>query len=232
MPIIEATNVKKSYGKGSAATPVLKGVSLNVEQGEFLALVGQSGSGKSTLLNIIGGLDQLDSGTVKVFNLDYAKASEREMATLRNQEIGFIFQSFNLLDHLTCLQNVLLPANFGKLDNPHKLAMQAIERVGLGEFAFRYPGELSGGQKQRIAIARALFAKPKLLLCDEPTGNLDSKTGKDVIDFFKELNEKNGITMIIVTHEKRVSEVASRVIGIQDGELISESNIAAGAGPA
>jgi putative ABC transport system ATP-binding protein len=229
--VITLRDVQKSYGTGRARTKVLQGVSFDVGAGDFLALVGQSGSGKSTLLNIIGGLDQADSGEVRVLEHDYIRTPERELARMRNAEIGFVFQSFNLLDHLTCLGNVSLPSMFSaEIDNAEDLAMDALRRVGLAELAHRRPGELSGGQKQRVAIARALFAKPTLLLCDEPTGNLDSETGREVIEFFCELNQRDGVTLIIVTHEQRVSRVAQRIIGMQDGVLV-EGDVLAGAGP-
>jgi ABC-type lipoprotein export system ATPase subunit len=221
---IRLRDVKKSYGSGAARTPVLRGVSFDVASGELIALVGQSGSGKSTLLNIIGGLDTADAGEVEVLGLDYRKTSEQALARLRNQSIGFVFQAFNLLDHLTCLGNVILPAAFrsgsGDAAQIEERGRAQLERVGMADLAHRFPGELSGGQKQRVAIARALFSSPKLLLCDEPTGNLDSETGREVIEFFKELNEKDGVTLVIVTHEVRVSSVARRVISIRDGALV------------
>ena len=232
-PVISLKDVKKSYGSGAARTPVLRGVSFDVAPGELIALVGQSGSGKSTLLNIIGGLDTADSGGVEVLGKNYRKTSEKDLARLRNQSIGFVFQSFNLLDHLTCLGNVTLPAAFRRDsgDEVDKRGLEALRRVGLSELAHRRPSELSGGQKQRVAIARALFSEPKLLLCDEPTGNLDSETGREVIEFFRELNEKDGVTLVIVTHERRVSSVARRTIAIQDGAIVENADVALG-GPA
>ena len=218
--VIRLRGVTKSYGTGPGRTQVLKGVSFDVSEGEFVALIGQSGSGKSTLLNIIGGLDYPDDGEVEVLGLDYARASETERARLRNRRIGFVFQAFNLLDHLTCLGNVILPAQFtrdGK--DASERGVEALRRVGLADLAGRKPSELSGGQKQRVAIARALFGAPALLLCDEPTGNLDSETGKEVIDFFSELNQRDRVTLLIVTHERRVSSVARRVIAMRDGML-------------
>jgi putative ABC transport system ATP-binding protein len=219
--VIRLRDVTKSYGASAAKTQVLKGVSFDVAAGEFLALVGQSGSGKSTLLNIIGGLDQPDAGEVEVLGVDYGDASEAERALLRNTRIGFVFQGFNLLDHLDCLGNVTLPAWFGRIDKKEatERGKEALRRVGLADFAHRRPSELSGGQKQRVAIARALFGQPTLLLCDEPTGNLDSETGREVIEFFSELNERDKVTLLIVTHERRVSSVARRVIVMRDGEL-------------
>jgi len=227
--IIRLSDVHKTYGTGSAKTDVLRGVSLEVSAGDFVALLGQSGSGKSTLLNIIGGLDDSDAGDVFVLGKDYAKTSERELASLRNASIGFVFQAFNLLDHLDCLGNVSLPAAFAReVENPGQRGLEALARVGLQDLAHRKPGELSGGQKQRVAIARALFNEPRLLLCDEPTGNLDSETGRDVIEFFKELNASDGVTLVVVTHEERVSQEAQRVIRIEDGVILEGDGIAEG----
>jgi putative ABC transport system ATP-binding protein len=230
-PIIRLRDVTKSYGAGAAKTQVLRGVSFDVERGEFVALVGQSGSGKSTLLNIIGGLDQPDAGEVEVLGVDTLRCSDARRAGLRNRSIGFVFQAFNLLDHLTVLGNVVLPASFarpgrgaGTGRDADARGREALRRVGLSDFAARRPGELSGGQKQRVAIARALFNAPTLLLCDEPTGNLDSETGKEVIDFFRELNARDGVTLLIVTHERRVSSVARRVIAMRDGMLVETSD--------
>jgi putative ABC transport system ATP-binding protein len=232
-PIVRLRDVTKSYGAGVAKTYVLRGVSFDIDRGEFVALVGQSGSGKSTLLNIIGGLDQPDTGEVEVLGVDTTRCTDPQRAKLRNQSIGFVFQAFNLLDHLTVLGNVILPASFarnaggtggGSEGSVDGRGREALRRVGLSDFAARRPGELSGGQKQRVAIARALFNSPTLLLCDEPTGNLDSETGKEVIDFFRELNAKDGVTLLIVTHERRVSSVAKRVIAMRDGLLVETSD--------
>jgi putative ABC transport system ATP-binding protein len=222
--VISLKDVHKSYGQGAALTPVLQGVSLDIDAGEVVAMVGQSGSGKSTLLNIIGSLDTWDKGKVSVMGVDYGAARESKLAKMRNQDIGFVFQSFNLLDHLSCIENVVLPAVFAGTTEKEarKIAMGALERVGLKDLAKRSPTELSGGQKQRVAIARALFSSPQLLLCDEPTGNLDSKTGKDVIEFFRELNKEDGLTLLIVTHEERLSTFADRVIHIKDGIIESD----------
>ena len=226
-PVVRLRDVTKFYGTGAARTQVLRGVSLDIEAGELVALVGQSGSGKSTLLNIVGGLDQPNAGEVEVLGIDTIKAGDTKRAKLRNQSIGFVFQAFNLMDHLTCLGNVTIPASFGT-GVPNKeieeRGREAMRRVGLADFAHRKPSELSGGQKQRVAIARALFGAPTLLLCDEPTGNLDSETGKEVIDFFRELNAKDGVTLLIVTHERRVSSVAKRVIAMRDGMIVETSD--------
>jgi putative ABC transport system ATP-binding protein len=224
-PVIRLRDVTKHYGVGAARTQVLRGVSLDVQPGEFLSLVGQSGSGKSTLLNIVGGLDLPDEGEVEVLGHDYNEASERDKARLRNGPIGFVFQAFNLLDHLSCLGNVTLSSQFAPgATKVVERGKEQLRRVGLADFWNRRPSELSGGQKQRVAIARALFGSPKLLLCDEPTGNLDSETGREVIEFFIELNEKEKVTLLIVTHERRVSSVARRVITMKDGHIIETND--------
>ena len=235
-PVVRLRDVTKSYGTGASATQVLRGVSFDIDQGELIALVGQSGSGKSTLLNIIGGLDHPDQGEVEVLGVNTISCSDSQRAKMRNESIGFVFQAFNLLDHLSVLENVALPAAFSAHSTKDASARgrEALRKVGLSDLAHRRPGELSGGQKQRVAIARALFGQPKLLLCDEPTGNLDSETGKEVIDFFRELNAKEGVTLLIVTHERRVSSVAQRVIAMRDGMLVETTDEAlaqAGGGP-
>ncbi|MBA3455979.1 MAG: ABC transporter ATP-binding protein [Deltaproteobacteria bacterium] len=225
-PVVRLRDVTKFYGTGAARTQVLRGVSLDIEAGELVALVGQSGSGKSTLLNIVGGLDQPDAGEVEVLGIDTIKAGDTKRAKIRNESIGFVFQAFNLMDHLTCLGNVTIPASFSNVPKKdiEERGREAMRRVGLSDFAHRRPSELSGGQKQRVAIARALFGAPTLLLCDEPTGNLDSETGREVIEFFKELNAKDGVTLLIVTHERRVSSVAKRVIAMRDGQIVETSD--------
>jgi putative ABC transport system ATP-binding protein len=223
-PIIRLESVKKAYGQGKGRQEVLRGVSLAIEAGEMVALVGQSGSGKSTLLNIIGGLDRADDGAVKVAGNDLVRLHDRGLSRLRNERIGFIFQAFHLLDHLSCIENVALPALFSTAgDAGVARAQEALGRVGLRDLAYRRPTELSGGQKQRVAIARALFNRPALLLCDEPTGNLDTQTGREVISFFQELNQRDGTTLLLVTHEERVSEAAGRVVRIVDGQIRKES---------
>jgi len=220
--VIKLTDIRKAYGQGRARQEVLRGVSLEVDRGDFVALVGQSGSGKSTLLNIVGGLDTADSGRVVVEGNDYAQMSDEAQARLRNERIGFIFQSFHLLDHLSVAENVSMPSFFaaGAADVDAR-ARRALDRVGLATFADRHPNALSGGQKQRVAIARALFNSPHILLCDEPTGNLDSETGRGVIELFQELN-REGLTLLIVTHEERVSQAARRVVRIADGLLLDQ----------
>jgi putative ABC transport system ATP-binding protein len=216
--IARVAQIEKRYG----AQAVLSGVSLTVEDGELLALVGRSGSGKSTLLNILGGLDRRYTGRAEVLGHDLATLDDAALARFRNREVGFVFQSFNLLDHLSVLENVMLPAYFGSgplVDgSAAEQARAALERVGIPEKAARRPTELSGGQKQRVAIARALYGGPRLLLADEPTGNLDSETGRQIIELFGALN-RDGLTAVIVTHEERVSRAASRVLCLEDGRL-------------
>ncbi len=223
-PIIKLVDIKKTYGQGKGRQDVLRGVSLDVARGDMVALVGQSGSGKSTLLNIVGGLDTADSGTVVVDGNDYRKLDDQKQSRLRNERIGFIFQAFHLLEHLSVLENVALPAFFAdRSSNVNDRARAALDRVGLADYAERRPGMLSGGQKQRGAIARALVNHPILLLCDEPTGNLDSETGRGVIELFQELN-REGLTLLIVTHEERVSQAAKHVMRIADGLLVDQDS--------
>jgi putative ABC transport system ATP-binding protein len=216
--VIFLETVEKQYG----AQPVLRGISLSVADGELLSLVGRSGSGKSTLLHIMGGLDRRYRGRATVLGQDLHALDDRALARFRNREVGFIFQAFNLLDHLTALENVKLPSYFnsGPAPDDDARAQAALARVGIGDKAAARPSELSGGQKQRVAIARALFHQPRLLLCDEPTGNLDSDTGQQIIELFRKLNQ-DGLTLVIVTHEERVSSVASRVLRLEDGRLIA-----------
>ena len=223
--MIQLVGVSKAYGDGKARQPVLRGVSLEVQRGEMVALVGQSGSGKSTLLNLVGGLDRADEGKIVVDGLVFGELDDRALSRLRNERIGFIFQSFHLLDHLAVAENVALPAFFAPNGAAHRAqerALEALGRVGLREYADRKPTALSGGQKQRVAVARALFNKPAILLCDEPTGSLDSDTGRELIEFFQELNRKDGMTLLIVTHEERVSQAAQRVIRIVDGRIVAQ----------
>ena len=223
-PIIKLSGVSKTYGRGKSQHRVLDDLFLQVEEGELVAIVGTSGSGKSTLLNIIGGLDPVFSGEVQVAGQDVARMSDSRLSRFRNERVGFIFQQFNLLEHLTCAENVSIPSVFSRSRDGDTLqrVRQVLERVGMDEHLNKRPASLSGGQKQRIAIARALFNHPPLLLCDEPTGNLDSKTGRQIIDLFSALNSEDGRTLIIVTHEARVSEVAHRVIRLEDGRIEGE----------
>lgn len=222
--IITLEGIKKYYGSGAGRQQVLFDVDFAVTESSLVSVVGTSGSGKSTLLNIIGGLDRNFEGKVVVDGTNFNGLADNRISVLRNKTIGFIFQSFNLLDHLTCWENVALPGFFDRnpTTNARGRAVEVLERLGLGNKVDVKPGNLSGGQKQRVAIARALFNRPKILLCDEPTGNLDTKTGAQIISLFQELNEKDGITLILVTHENRLSKVAHRVIRLEDGKIVNE----------
>ena len=220
-PLVELVGVRKRYG----STDVLRGVSLSIGAGELLAITGRSGSGKSTLLQLVGGLDRRYEGTVKVSGRDLGSLDDRALAAMRATEVGFVFQAFHLLDHLSARENVRLPAFFHPqrsselLGNAGLLAAdEALRRVEMLGYGDARPSSLSGGQRQRIAIARALFSSPRLLLCDEPTGNLDATTAEGVIALFRELN-RAGITIAIVTHEERVAVAATRTVRIVDGRL-------------
>ena len=220
--MIRLREIRKAYQDGAARFEVLRGVSLDIEDGEFVAIVGASGSGKSTLLNVIGGLDRDFGGDAQVFDLDLRKLSDKQLARYRNERLGFVFQTFNLIPPLTVMQNILLPSYFAAGEDvvaAEARARAALARVGLAGKENRLPAHLSGGERQRVALARALFRRPRLVLADEPTGSLDAKTGLGVIDLFKELNEKEGITLVIVTHEERVSRAAKRVLRLRDGLL-------------
>jgi putative ABC transport system ATP-binding protein len=213
--------VFRSYDDGERGqVRVLDGLSLDVEPGEFVAVVGRSGSGKSTLLHVLGGLDTAYRGEVTVAGIRLSGLSDAALARFRNEQIGFVFQSFHLVPGLSVRDNVALPGFFAR--NPpadaEARALEALRRVGLAEKAGRLPGQLSGGERQRVAIARALFARPKVLLCDEPTGNLDAATSEQVVSLFAELN-RSGLTVLAVTHEDRLRRVASRVLTLEDGKL-------------
>jgi ABC-type lipoprotein export system ATPase subunit len=221
--MIRLAKVRKRYRTARPDELALRDVDLEIAGGELAAIVGTSGSGKTTLLNLIGGLDRGYEGTVTVDGRDLGKMSDGELARFRNRHIGFVFQQFGLLEHLSAAENVMLPAHFLRGDSPvadpRARAVEALTQLGLGHKVDEKPRNLSGGQKQRVAIARALFFKPKLLLCDEPTGSLDSTTGKQIIETFQALNAE-GYTVIIITHEQRVSEAARRVIHIEDGRIV------------
>ena len=216
-------DITKTYHTGKVAYQVLKGISLEVDEGEFLAIMGASGSGKSTLLNIIGLLDKPDSGIYILDGQEVNQLTKKELAYLRNRKIGFVFQAFYLVPWATALENVLLPLLYrGKINKEdEKKAVELLKRLGLEKRINAKPNELSGGEQQRVAIARALITNPKLLLADEPTGNLDSKSSQEVMNIFKELNE-NGITIIMVTHDPEIADFAKKIKIIKDGIFIKE----------
>ena len=219
--IITVDNINKTYKNGSLELQVLKNISFKVDKGEFLAIMGSSGSGKSTMMNILGCLDNQYEGRYILDGIDISKSTENELSEIRNKKIGFIFQSFNLLPRLTALENVELPLVYSSIpkEKRHKRANELLEMVGLKERTHHRPNELSGGQRQRVAIARALVNNPSIILADEPTGNLDSKSEGEIIEILQKLN-KMGKTIVIVTHEPSIGEIAERKIIFKDGEII------------
>ena len=222
--MITARGLEKSFVDGDGSlVRVLQGLDLEVAAGEFVAVIGPSGSGKSTLLHILGGLDVHYAGDVSVAGTGLRTLGERALARFRNEQVGFVFQSFHLIANLSALQNVLLPAFFGQGAgaSQRRRAQEVLERVGLGNKTDREPLRLSGGERQRVAIARAMFNRPRVLLCDEPTGNLDVATGREIISLFRSLNSE-GLTILAVTHEERVSAAARRVLRLRDGKLTAE----------
>jgi len=219
--MIELEGITKVYRMGEVEVNALRGITLSITKGEMVAIIGASGSGKSTLLNIIGCLDRPTSGKYIFDGADVSQLSDNQLAEMRNRKFGFVFQEYNLLSRVTALSNVELPLIYGGSGHRHKGAMEALERVGLGARAKHKPTELSGGEQQRVAIARALVNNPALILADEPTGNLDSKTTTEIISIFRQLNQE-GITVIIVTHEADIASQTQRIIRLHDGEIISQ----------
>ena len=221
---IELERVSKSFSDGASTLQVLKEADLRVEAGELTAIVGPSGSGKSTLLHLTGGLDRRYAGVVRVNGTDLKTLDDGALSSFRARDIGFVFQAFNLLAAFSALENVLLPGFFGPArEQAEDEARKALSEVGLATKAHRRPGELSGGERQRVALARALFLKPAILLADEPTGNLDATSGGEVIELFRRLNQEHRMTLVIVTHEERVSKAAGRVLRLTEGRLVPEA---------
>jgi putative ABC transport system ATP-binding protein len=226
-PVIQLTDIHKTYHMGDIAVHALRGIDLEIREGEFVAIMGTSGSGKSTTMNIIGCLDQPSKGTYILDGQDVSQMSKDERADIRNRKIGFIFQGFNLLSRTSAMENVELPMLYAGLDakTRHERSVEALHSVGLAGRENNHPNQLSGGQQQRVAIARSLVNHPALILADEPTGNLDSRTSVEVMEIFQRLNRERGITLVLVTHEPDIAEYATRVVVFKDGKIKKDSEV-------
>jgi len=227
-PVISVRNLIKTYIVGEVEVRALRGVSLDVAPGEFVAITGPSGSGKSTLMHILGCLDRPTSGQYVLDGQDVSRMSKDQLAEVRNKKIGFVFQGFNLLSRTTALDNVELPLLYRggiRTAERHRRAMEALGAVGLGQRSDHHPNQLSGGQQQRVAIARALITQPSILLADEPTGNLDTRTSIEVMGIFQRLNQDRGITVLLITHEHDIAEYGTRIISCRDGHIVSDNPV-------
>ncbi|WP_044913372.1 ABC transporter ATP-binding protein [Butyrivibrio sp. WCE2006] len=222
MEILRVSDLRKTYGKGDTAVEALKGINLSVQKGEFIAIVGTSGSGKSTLLHMLGGLDRPTSGSVSIDGKDIFTLKDEELTIFRRRKIGFVFQSFNLVPVLSVYENIVLPIELDGNVPDKEFVDQIIDTLGLTEKRNAYPNQLSGGQQQRVAIARALSSAPQVILADEPTGNLDSKTSQDVLGLLKVIGEKYSQTIIMITHNDEIAQMADRIIRIEDGLIVSK----------
>ena len=220
--MIRMEEIKKTYKVGEIEVLALRGISLEIERGEMVAIMGPSGSGKSTLMNVIGCLDQQSSGIYELDGVNIGGLNDNRLAEIRNKKIGFVFQTYNLLPRTPALANVELPLIYSGERDRRRRAMEALERVGLSDRINHKPNELSGGQQQRVAIARALINNPAIILADEPTGNLDTRTGKEIMDIFSDLNRREGMTIVMVTHEREIAAYTQRVIRLRDGMLTEE----------
>lgn len=226
MTLLNLHNIGKTYTSDNLGQIVLRDINVEVSAGEYVAIVGASGSGKSTLLNILGCLEKPSTGSYFINGIDTSKVNDNQLSTIRGKVLGFVFQSFNLLKSMRIIDNVALPAIYAGLSRVDaiRLAREQLRRVGMHDFSERYPNQLSGGQQQRCAIARSLINRPKVLLADEPTGNLDSENTGIVIDLLADLNDREGLTIVVVTHENSVSNSANRIITIKDGLILSDVN--------
>jgi putative ABC transport system ATP-binding protein len=225
VPVIQVRDLVKTYQMGNYQVPALRGASFEVRRGELMAIMGPSGSGKSTLMNILGCLDQPTSGSYQLDGVEIADLSDDELAEIRNAKIGFVFQTFNLLARTPAIAQVELPLLYSRLGDRRRRALAALEAVGLSDRRDHRPTELSGGQQQRIAIARALVTEPSLILADEPTGNLDTKTSEEIMAIFQALNRERGITIVFVTHERDIAQHTRRILTIRDGLISSDEPV-------